>query len=58
MGISNDTDDALNKAAENEAKMVEFPDGPEKDKARRMANLLFKRAMKNDGHPDYAEYVI
>jgi hypothetical protein len=58
MGISNSVEDALDRAAQEEVKMVALPEGEDRDKARRMCNLLFKRAMKNDGNVDFAENII
>lgn len=52
--VMHDTDAALAKAADAEIKFLETRD--EKDKHR--ANLYFKRAMKNDGNPDFSDDVI
>ena len=56
--VLDDTDAALNKAADYENKMVEATDPDERTKAKKNACLFFKRAMKNDGNTDYNEMVL
>ncbi len=52
--VMHDTDAALAKAAVAEITFLETRN--EKDKKR--ANLYFRRAMKNDGNPDFEGDVI
>ena len=52
--VMHDTDAALAKAAAAEIKFLETRN----DKDKHRANLYFKRAMKNDGNPDFNEDMI
>ena len=44
-------DKYLTTAVNNEQKMLDATTDEDRDKSKRMANLAFKQAMKNDGTP-------
>ena len=44
-------DKYLNTAVTNEQKMLDADNDKDRDKGKRMANLAFKQAMKNDSTP-------
>ena len=56
MGVLDNTNDALTKAAEKELEWLNS--GKEDKQKKKAANLYFKRAMKLDGNDDYEGNVI
>jgi hypothetical protein len=53
MGLQDDPNTGLEKAAVTEIAMLQETDPEKRAKHKRQANLYFKAAMKADGNPDY-----